>query len=334
MISPLRRSLGVEMEPGHGWAEFAKQVLLISCAVLFYFGVRGLTEGAEATAVANGQRVLDLEAAIGLDHERTVQDWFGSTHALTTLANWVYIWLHWPVIVATLVWLHHRRIDHYLLLRNAMFASGAIGLVIFVLLPVAPPRLLPDGFIDTVTEFSTSYRVLQPPGLVNKYAAVPSLHVGWNVIVGVVLFSATSSRWIRTFAVVSPILMAIAVVATANHYMIDGLIGAVISLLGLAISLRITERIVEFDRTISGWHQRQVVDDDPVDTKPFQPSDLGLPLDSPGEHQPPSAKAADRGVRQEPVMDNDTVDLRPGGQQQHERQFDSVACRAEGPDRS
>ncbi|MGE0309384.1 MAG: phosphatase PAP2 family protein, partial [Acidimicrobiia bacterium] len=127
----------------------------------------------------------------------------------------------------------------YVVLRNAMFISGAIGLVIFATYPVAPPRLLPpgSGFIDTVTQWSTSYRVLQPPSLVNKYAAMPSLHAGWNLLVGIALWHAFTSKRVRTFAVASPLLMAFAVVATANHYVIDAIAGAALSLVGLVASI-------------------------------------------------------------------------------------------------
>ncbi len=239
----------VDIEPAPSWVELAKQTALIGSAVLFYFAVRGLTEGSEATAIENGLWILEQERAVGIDVERSVQGWTDS-HLFTTLVNWIYIWCHWPVIVGSLLWLHHSRIDGFLLLRNAMFISGAIGLVIFVTLPVAPPRLLGQGFIDTVTENSTSYRVLQPPGLVNKYAAMPSLHVGWNVLVGVVLYRTSRVPAVRVFAVVSPLLMAFAVVATANHYVVDGVVGTIISLIGLWVSSKVTMPLVEFDRRV------------------------------------------------------------------------------------
>jgi hypothetical protein len=237
------------IEPAPRLVELVKQTALIGSAVLFYFAVRGQTEGAEATAVENGRWILAREADIGIDIEASLQGWTDSW-LLTTLANWVYIWLHWPVIIITLLWLHHDRIASFLLLRNALFISGAIGLVIFVAVPVAPPRLIDQGFVDTVTENSNSYRVFQPPGLVNQYAAVPSLHVGWNLLVGIVLFQAARSNAVRIFAVVSPILMAIAVVATANHYVIDGIIGSVVALMGLWIARRVTMPLVVLDRRV------------------------------------------------------------------------------------
>lgn len=218
--------------------ELCLQLGLVLVAVLIYFGVRGLTEGDEATAVAHGFDLLRVEGAVGLDVEGRLQRVILDRDVLVTVANWVYIWLHWPVIAAALLWLHRRRRNAYLVLRNAMFVSGAIGLLVFVSYPVAPPRLMPIGLADTVTQHSNSYRVLQPPGLVNKYAALPSLHAGWNLLVGMMLFRVSANRAVRVFALVSPVLMAFAVVATANHYVLDPIVGWLVSLVGLAAAVR------------------------------------------------------------------------------------------------
>lgn len=217
--------------------ELALQAVLVVGAALSYFAVRGLTEGAAATAVANGYRVLDFENTLGIAVEESVQNAVLGSRWLTTLSNWVYIYGHWPVIAITLIWLHRRHRLDYLLLRNAMFVSGAIGLVIFATFPVAPPRHLPDRFVDTVTELSRSYRVLQPPQLINEYAAVPSLHVGWNLLVGIVMFRAGRHVLVRALAVIGPVLMFSAVVTTGNHYVIDGVLGSIVALVGLAGAL-------------------------------------------------------------------------------------------------
>ena len=169
------------------------QFVLVFGAALAYFGVRGLTEGSETIAVSNARRVLGFEDNLGIDIERSLQGLILHNDVLVTAANWMYIWGHGPVIGLTLFWLYRSDRVSYTSLRNAMFISGAIGLVIFMSFPVAPPRLMPSGFVDTVTELSTSYHVLQPPSLVNKYAAVPSLHVGWNLLVGVFIFARMHS---------------------------------------------------------------------------------------------------------------------------------------------
>lgn len=227
--------------------ELARQVTFVGIAVLLYFGVRGLTQSDVGTAIGHGFDVLAFERRLGLDREHWAQGLIVGRPHLATMWNWVYIWGHWPVIVATLIWLHRSDRRSYLVLRNALCLSGAIGLVIFASYAVAPPRLMPLGLIDTVTEQSHSYRVLQPPALVNKYAAVPSLHVGWNLLIGIALWRASRSRLLRALAVAGPVLMAIAVVVTANHYVVDGMAGAAVALTGLALSSRITPRLVAAD---------------------------------------------------------------------------------------
>jgi len=299
----------VELATAGGWIEVVRQFALVFGAALIYFGVRGLTEGEASEAVQRGLDVLHLEGRFGVDIERGLQHLFGTTRLTTTLANWVYIWLHWPVIATTLFWLHHRHRRDYLVLRNAMFLSGAIGLVIFALYPVAPPRLVGAGFIDTVTDLSTSYRVLQPPALVNRYAAVPSLHVGWNLLVGIQLWRVSRAVPLRIFAVASPTMMAVAVMATGNHYFIDGLIGSVVALTGLALALVIDRRQAAHHRgpvrsvTVGlGVDQRQVVDDDAVHRAlRGERRDVGLAGDPPGGDQAPGGQPLpERRIEQAP----------------------------------
>ena len=116
-----------------GWGPLLVQVALIVSAALCYFGVRGLTQSDLAGAQANARELMGVERALGLD-------WESATHALVighdhlvALVNWVYMYGHWPVIAATLIWLFLRAPDRFVLLRNAMFISGAIGLVVFLL---------------------------------------------------------------------------------------------------------------------------------------------------------------------------------------------------------
>jgi membrane-associated phospholipid phosphatase len=155
----------------------------------------------------------------------------------------VYIYGHWPVVIGVLVWLFARHPDRYRDTRDALFISGAIGLVIFMAFPTAPPRLAEMGLIDTVTERSSSYRALQPPGLLNKYAAMPSLHFGWNLLVGLAMFREARRLPARIAALVVPALMAIAVVATANHWVLDVVAGGMVAL-GGALLVRPVRRVI------------------------------------------------------------------------------------------
>jgi PAP2 superfamily len=217
----------------------AREVALIVAAWFLYFGVRAISEGRTSAAVAHARALLRLEDALGVDWEAGFQRAALHHHTLVTLANWVYIWGHWPVIAAVAVWLYRREPSAYRLLRNAMFISGAIGLAVFALYPVAPPRLMPLGLVDSVTTWSHAYRVLQPPALTNPYAAMPSLHFGWDLLVGVMLVWYGRRRVVRAAGVALPAAMAIAVVATANHFVLDVVAGAALALLGLAVASRL-----------------------------------------------------------------------------------------------
>ena len=213
------------------------QLALLVGAGCLYFLVRRLTEGAPQVAQENAQRLLDLERSMGLDVEMGAQAAIISSRWMVTMANWVYIWFHWPVIIAAIVWLYVRHRADYRFFRNALFASGAIGLVIFAIFPVMPPRLLAGDFVDTITNLSTSYRVLQPPNLVNKFAAVPSFHVGWNFLVCVALARVLRHQLAWVVAVLSVTAMTAAVVLTANHYILDAVAGIAVSSLGLGVAV-------------------------------------------------------------------------------------------------
>lgn len=273
------------------WVEVLLQFALVFGAALLYFAVRGLTEGGVGTAVNHGVDLFAFERRLGLDLEAGVQALVLDHRWIVTLANWVYIWGHWPVIGVALWWLHRRHHGPYLVLRNALFVSGAIGLVIFALYPVAPPRLTPLSIVDTVTSYSTSYRVLQPPALVNKYAALPSLHAGWNVIVGIVLFGLVRNPLGRAAAVILPVLMCLAVVATGNHYVVDVVAGVALALVGLWLSSALFgERAhwsVARGPSLSPQRtdQRQVVEDHAVDARRRETVDAGAVRGAPRPHE-------------------------------------------------
>ncbi|MCC7363943.1 MAG: phosphatase PAP2 family protein [Dehalococcoidia bacterium] len=217
-------------------ARVLTEVLLAGLGCLAYFLVRGLTESSFDTARDNAEALIRFERWLGVYHEEWVQSLVEDSDVLVNLVNWVYIWGHWPVIAVVGVWLVWAHPDKYRVVRNSFLISGAAGLVVFVLFPVAPPRLLDVGLIDTVTERSQAYRVLQPPVFVNQYAAMPSLHFGWDLLVGITLFRVANHLALRILGVLLPCAMAFAVVATANHFILDPVVGAVFALGGLWVA--------------------------------------------------------------------------------------------------
>lgn len=216
-----------------------REVILIVAAILAYFGVRGLTEGGQDLALANAELVIEWERALGIFWEPSLQRLIHEHHGLVSLVNWIYIYGHWPVVIVTGIWLWVRHRSTYTLVRNAMFISGGIGIVLFALFPVAPPRLTDLPVMDTVTQYSRAYRVLQPPALTNQFAAMPSLHFGWNLLIGIMLVRTAPASSVRLFGWLMPALMACAVVLTANHYILDVVAGGALALLGLFLAWRL-----------------------------------------------------------------------------------------------
>ena len=235
------------------WSRAAyRELAIFAAAYLTYFGVRALTEGAPQRAFENAMRLHRLEVDAGIDWEGAVQGAVLRTQGLVDLANAIYIYGHWPVLLGAGVLLYRHRRLHYYRLRNVCLLTGLIGLVIFVVFPVAPPRLTDLPVIDTVTRDSEGYRQILPPSLVNEYAAMPSFHAGWNLLVGIVAYGACTHRLVRVFAILMPAAMAFAVIATANHFVIDVIVGVSIVLAALA-----AERALERRRLDRGdGHER------------------------------------------------------------------------------
>ena len=216
----------------------ARECAVVTLAALAYVAVRALTKGDLHEARVNGRRILSLEHTLHLGWERSIQSFVLGHRPLPTLANWVYIWGFWPVLAAAAVYLYARHPGDYLLLRNAVFGSAVIGFTIFAVFPVAPPRLVDPRLVDTVLGGATWYRSIQPPRLTNEYAAMPSLHVGWSLLVGAVLARAIRRPPVYLLTALLPVAMGLAVVATANHYVVDALVGSAVAATALALVSR------------------------------------------------------------------------------------------------
>jgi hypothetical protein len=127
--------------------------------------------------------------------------------------------------------------DHYRVYRNALLISACLGLFFYGFFPVAPPRLMPEhGFVDTVAMFTANTDEMQPSIIVNHYAAVPSFHFGWALLVGIAFIDVSRNLWVRAFAVLFPTLMFFSIVLTANHFIFDALAGALVVLLAIGMA--------------------------------------------------------------------------------------------------
>lgn len=214
---------------------FLRESAIVLSAYFVYFLIRGATEGRASEAVARALALEALQQRLRIFFEVDLQRAVIDEAWLIGAANATYIWAHWPLIGAVGLWLYLGRRSRYRVYRNTMLLSGAIGVVIFALFPTAPPRLANPEMIDTIVERTDIYRVMQPPLLTNQYAAVPSLHFGWNLLMGIALVRESTQLPLRLLGWASPPAMLLATLLTANHYVLDVVAGGAITLLALLV---------------------------------------------------------------------------------------------------
>ncbi len=214
------------------------ELALVALAFLLYFTVRAAVVERHAEALANAEHIIAFEKLLGVFWEPRLQEVVLVRQALVQLFNFIYFWLDFPLIVVVGFWLYYYRRHEYTVARDALLLSGAIALIVYNLFPVMPPRLLPTGeFVGTVEKYSRfSYQAQSTSAFVNPYAAVPSLHFGWAMVVGGVLFWSVRAPIVRLFGLVLPWAQLAAIVFTANHYIIDAFAGMVVCLWGLGLS--------------------------------------------------------------------------------------------------
>jgi PAP2 superfamily len=207
------------------------RIELAALAALYaaYEIVRGFGSENWAAARAHTADIVDLESSLGLYVERDVQELAGAITGVPALLGLLYVALHFAGTAAVLIWVHARRPHAFPFLRTTLIVSTALALVGYVLYPAAPPRLADLGFADTVsthTGLNLSSDLLG--SLYNPIAAVPSLHFGYALIVGVAVAQLASRRWVRRLGAAYPAAMLLIIVATGNHFFFDAAAGALV----------------------------------------------------------------------------------------------------------
>ncbi|MFG2312643.1 phosphatase PAP2 family protein [Streptomyces sp. NPDC048566] len=214
-----------------------RELLLVAGLFAVYKLGRGLATGHTGEAFGNAHRVWDAERALHLPGEGAVQDALLHGGTLVHLANTYYAAVHFPATAAFLVWLYLRRPAHYVWARRVLALVTAAALAGHLVFPLAPPRLLAEsGLVDTGRVYGPSVYGAHPATdtLANQFAAMPSLHFGWALMIAIGLIAATRSRW-RALWLLHPLATLVVIVGTANHYWLDSAVAA--ALLGIALAV-------------------------------------------------------------------------------------------------
>ncbi|MEV3859021.1 phosphatase PAP2 family protein [Streptomyces sp. NPDC050095] len=214
-----------------------RELLLVVGLFLVYKFGRQLANGHTSEAFRNADHVWNFERAVHLPGEGAVQTVLLDSDTLVHAANIYYASVHFPATLALLVFLYLRRPRHYVWTRRVLAALTAAALALHLAFPLAPPRMLKAAhLVDTAQVYGPSVYSAKPSTdtMANQFAAMPSLHFGWALMVAIGLIVATRSRW-RWLWLLHPLFTLLVVVGTANHYWLDALVAT--ALLGIALAV-------------------------------------------------------------------------------------------------
>jgi hypothetical protein len=235
---------------------------IIASAFLLYFWVRGAVVDRPEPAYWHALDVIDVQRSLGIFWEDDMNAWVVDHRSVAQVMNLVYFYLHFPLIIVFGMWLYYYRRDNYTFVRDSFLASGAIALVIYWLYPVAPPRELDElaarydpaapayvtGFFDTMKEYlGYAYDSQSTRAFVNPYAAMPSLHFGWDFLLGIgVVMAFREKAWawlVVAVGILLPVSQVFAITLTGNHFFLDAAAGGVVALAGLGIAHLLQVRV-------------------------------------------------------------------------------------------
>lgn len=223
-----------------GWTDFGLQLVIWFGFVLVYQVARGVADRNPAAAFENGLKVIDLERRANALFELSLQGLIHSSGLLVSLASYTYWLSQFAVVGLGLLWIYLRRNDAFARVRNTILLANGLGLVGYVLLPTAPPRMFPDlGFVDTLALFGS---LNHGSGLVelasNPYAAMPSLHAADALIVGAAFALLVRRPLLKLAWMLWPMWVWFSVIATGNHFWLDIAAGVVVAVVAAAIVQR------------------------------------------------------------------------------------------------
>ena len=213
-----------------GWLDALRQLVLFAGAYYAYRIVRGLVDGQVSVAFANARELVQAERALGLFFEPGLQDWALNHQWVVDGANWMYINSHFVVTTSFLIWLYLARNASYYYVRNMFMVAMGLALALYVLYPTAPPRFLPEwGFSDTVTDAVGQASANNANLLYNPYAAVPSMHVAFALMVAIPAYKIVRSPYLKAAWAIYPVLVTFVVLVTANHWWLDAAFGVLVA---------------------------------------------------------------------------------------------------------
>jgi len=228
-----------------GGSDALLQLSLFVMADILYETVRGVAESNATVAFANARAIVELEQSTGLFFEQGLQAWAMGQRALVDFANFMYVNSHFVITTSVLVWLYLRHNERFYFVRNMFMVAMGLALVGYILLPTAPPRFFPElGFVATISYY---VNVKHDSGLValffNPYAAVPSMHVAFALMVAVPAMLVVRRRAAKVLWALYPLVVSFVVVVTGNHWVLDAVGGALVAGTSALVARHVLSRL-------------------------------------------------------------------------------------------
>ncbi len=226
-----------------GWGDLVRQIAILVSVDLAYTFVRGIVDSERALAFTHGQQVIDFEKATGTFFEPSLQAFFLPAQWVIDAANQIYLNAQFSIALGFLLWLYLFRNESYYFVRNMFVGAMGLALVGYTLYPTAPPRMFPElGFVDTINDFSNvNHDSSLAKIFINPYAAVPSMHCAFSMMIGGTGF-LVCKHWIsRILWLCWPLLVSWVTIVTANHYWVDAVLGWMVALTAALIAARLAQ---------------------------------------------------------------------------------------------
>ena len=214
----------------NGWLDAIRQLALFAGAYYLYRLVRGFVDGQAGLAFENARTLVDFERSIGLFFEPGLQGWARGQEWILAWANWMYVNSHFVVTTTFLIWLYIARNYAFYYVRNMFMVAMTLALAGYLVYPTAPPRFLPEwGFTDTVAQFVGEGASNSASVLYNPFAAVPSMHVAFALMIAIPAIILVKHRVLKVLWGIYPLVVTFVVMVTANHFWLDAALGAVVA---------------------------------------------------------------------------------------------------------
>lgn len=226
----MRTRLRVSLSTKNGLPPWWVEIMIIGSGYLVYQAVQIFVTGSAQSAISRAHWLWSVQSFLHINPEITLNSWVAENSFLLYSTGYYYGILHFLITPLVLVWIRVYRKSDYAMLRNVLVGTSLIALLMYWVVPLAPPRLSMASIVDTLRaeNILSAADPSGPASMANQYAAMPSLHVAWAVWVALALYVALKPHPMRIGVYLYPLATTFVVIGTGNHFVTDAVAGALL----------------------------------------------------------------------------------------------------------